>query len=230
MRLVLGLRVWLVALAVTFLAGCTRAPPIRITRVIYIPQRVHTTPGAPPCSNATACPTGQICCANVFGNPDCQAGPCPYVAPNEIWRGGPFQLCFTSSECFVAGDTCGYFTAAAPWGLPKLYSCNPPTGDGGVEDGGLERRRRWKRDWTRLPDGWTPVVAPDLGDVREPADHEPDAGWCGGEGGGGRGRGRCADASLGGQRVLDLFAVKRHRRPSRRNGSTESTEALQVAD
>ncbi len=82
---------------------------------------------------ASACLSGQICCATIIASPpgstlppgmatSCQEGPCPSFA------GMPLQVCSTAAECFTTGDIC-----APPFGeasIPVML-CQPPRGDGG---------------------------------------------------------------------------------------------------
>lgn len=63
----------------------------------------------------------------------CQAGPCPATL-----LGFPIQLCKTSTECFVSGQTCSSFTVPG-LGI-TITDCSTPdggtSGEGGMKEGG----------------------------------------------------------------------------------------------
>ncbi len=76
------------------------------------------TPGGVTCTSAAGCRTGTVCCGTIQMTTTCQVGPCP---SSPI---GPLQLCASTAECVVRGDTCGPI-AAAPTLPVKI--CNAPT-------------------------------------------------------------------------------------------------------
>ena len=83
------------------------------------------TTGGLACTSAAVCASGQVCCGAITMTANCQAGPCPSTPI------GPIQLCATSAECFMAGDTCG--PLAVDPSLPVMV-CNAPVGaaDAGI--------------------------------------------------------------------------------------------------
>lgn len=62
----------------------------------------------------------------------CQAGPCAATAL------GPTQLCASSAECFVAGDTCQVNAEIMMLTMMSISICTAPTGEGGVTEGGTK--------------------------------------------------------------------------------------------
>src|SRR5450432_3437898 len=72
----------------------------------------------PMCMQSADCSSGQICCATDAMTTECQAGPCPYL--QAVSRS--IQLCGTTADCFVAGDTCDDTR------LP-IKICDPPVDD-----------------------------------------------------------------------------------------------------